>query len=51
MALDNDGTSRRYRDTGCDYLAVEGNAGMLDPNNPVSRIFPGEAGAECETPP
>jgi hypothetical protein len=49
--FDTDGTTRRYRDTGCDYLAVECNAGMLDPNNPVSRIFPGETGAECETPP
>jgi hypothetical protein len=44
---DMDGTSRSYRDTGCDYLMVEGARGMLDSVTPDFSLFPDEMGTTC----
>jgi hypothetical protein len=44
---DVDGTSRSYRDTGCDYLMVEGARGMLDSVTPDFSLFPDEMGTTC----
>ena len=45
--IDRDGSGFTYRDTGCNYLRIEGAQAMLPANAFPADVFPADAGTVC----